>query len=333
MNLHPLVSIGLPVYNGENYIAEAIQSVLDQTYTNFELIISDNSSTDKTPVICEHYADIDSRIRYYRSSENRGAAWNFNNTFYLATGKYFKWLAHDDLITPRFIEFAVDILETKPEIVLCTSLFLIRNGSNHDDTPYDVVFAHAEHNNPFVRFRETFDVKHRCFDVFGLYRKSELNKTPLIQDYIGSDRVLISIISLIGKTYIMDGYYCINREHNKRSIRINDPQKLINWYNTQKSGRTYRNFTYYRKLFLSCLRYAKTVPQKTRSSLYVLFKAILNYKEFYRELYYYHSSVQKFHNVYQIIKKIKPHKYESITDGRQGVHRDDSGSYVNRTGL
>ncbi len=93
----PLVSIGLPVYNGENYLEEAIRSILAQTYTHFELIISDNGSTDRTQEICEFYAERDLRIRYYRNKENLGAAWNYNQTFHLAKGKYFKWAAHDDI--------------------------------------------------------------------------------------------------------------------------------------------------------------------------------------------------------------------------------------------
>lgn len=84
------VSIGLPVYNGEQYLAKALDSLLAQTFTDFEVIISDNASTDRTSEICAAYLERDPRIRYYRNQQNIGAAPNFNRTFELATGMYFK---------------------------------------------------------------------------------------------------------------------------------------------------------------------------------------------------------------------------------------------------
>ena len=110
----PKVSIGLPVYNGEDFLAEALDSLLDQTYDDFELIISDNASTDSTADICTSYSAKDSRIRYLRSDVNLGAAVNYNLVFELATGEYFKWAAHDDICAPEFIGACVDILDRYP---------------------------------------------------------------------------------------------------------------------------------------------------------------------------------------------------------------------------
>src|SRR5262245_57216615 len=93
----PRVSIGLPVYNGAKYLAEAIDSLLEQTFSDFELIISDNGSTDATPAICEEYAAKDGRIRFLRQEINRGLAWNWNCVLEESRGAYFKWAACDDL--------------------------------------------------------------------------------------------------------------------------------------------------------------------------------------------------------------------------------------------
>ena len=92
----PLVSVGLPVYNGERYLREAVDSVLGQTYVNLELVISDNASTDATEAICREYAARDPRVRYHRAERNRGAVWNFNRAFELARGEFFMWQAFDD---------------------------------------------------------------------------------------------------------------------------------------------------------------------------------------------------------------------------------------------
>src|SRR5579871_3942080 len=112
------VSIGLPVHNGERYLREAIDSLLAQTYRDFELIISDNGSTDGTEAICRAYAAADPRIRYYREEQNRGCAWNWNRVFALARGEIFKWAAHDDVCAPRLVERCLEALDRCPEAVL-----------------------------------------------------------------------------------------------------------------------------------------------------------------------------------------------------------------------
>ncbi len=99
----PLISIGLPVFNGSNFLAEAIESVLNQTYKNFELIISDNASTDSTPEICEKFASEDGRIQYYRNEKNLGAGANYDRCFHLSSGEFFKWIAHDDIIEQKYL--------------------------------------------------------------------------------------------------------------------------------------------------------------------------------------------------------------------------------------
>ena len=99
----PLVSIGLPVFNGEKSLAQALDALLDQDYSNLEIIISDNGSTDRTSEICEEFLKKDTRIKYYRSSENLGSNWNFNRVFDLSSGKYFMWAAHDDMRELSFV--------------------------------------------------------------------------------------------------------------------------------------------------------------------------------------------------------------------------------------
>jgi glycosyltransferase involved in cell wall biosynthesis len=116
---NPYVSIGLPVYNGENFLHEAITSILAQTFQDFELIISDNASTDKTEEICRAFTDQDERIKYSRNRENIGVEKNFYRVFALSSGKYFKWAAHDDLCHPDFLQSCIDVLDRDFTTVLC----------------------------------------------------------------------------------------------------------------------------------------------------------------------------------------------------------------------
>src|SRR5262245_30029699 len=106
----PCLSMGLPVFNGERWLDEALDSLLEQTFIHFELIISVNASTDNTPSICAKYATRYSRIRFERHEINRGLAWNWNRVFELSRGKYFKWAACDDLYHPTFLARCVEVL-------------------------------------------------------------------------------------------------------------------------------------------------------------------------------------------------------------------------------
>ena len=117
----PRVSIGLPVYNGEAHIEEAISSILAQSYRDFELVISDNGSKDKTQQICSEYAKRDRRIFYYRFEKNIGAARNFNRVFDLSSGEFFKWAASDDVIAPEYLSKCLSVLEQNPSVVLVHS--------------------------------------------------------------------------------------------------------------------------------------------------------------------------------------------------------------------
>ena len=115
----PLVSVGLPVYNGERFLRQSLESVLAQTYENFELIISDNASTDGTDAICREFAARDTRIRYVRNSRNMGAAYNFDKVVELARGELFRLHTHDDIMAPPLLERCVSVLMQEPDAVLC----------------------------------------------------------------------------------------------------------------------------------------------------------------------------------------------------------------------
>jgi glycosyltransferase involved in cell wall biosynthesis len=114
-----LVSIGMPVYNGEKFLRQALDALLAQDYCHFEIIISDNASTDATPEICREYLARDKRIHYHRNAENQGARYNFRKVLGLAAGPYFLWAADHDLWHPTLISRCVEILEADAEVVLC----------------------------------------------------------------------------------------------------------------------------------------------------------------------------------------------------------------------
>jgi glycosyltransferase involved in cell wall biosynthesis len=115
--LAPRLSIGLPVYNGQKYLSESLDALLGKSYTNFELVISENASTDSTEEICRRYAAMNSRIRYIRQARNIGAAPNHNVVFQESRGELFKWASHDDLYGRDLLARCVEVLDERPDVV------------------------------------------------------------------------------------------------------------------------------------------------------------------------------------------------------------------------
>lgn len=230
----PCVSIGMPVYNGENYLEEAINSILGQTFTDFELIISDNASTDRTEEICSIYASRDSRIRYYRNEENLGASANYNRVFELANGKYFKWMAHDDLCAPEFLEKCVKVLDQDPAVILAFT------GTKEIDETGIVIGEYAPKPNlgagtPHERFYESVCLPNSCTSVFGLVRSDVLRRTRLIGNYVSSDRPLLGELSLRGRFYEIPEYLFFKRVHPEAHWKVYSTRHLRQrWYDPNK---------------------------------------------------------------------------------------------------
>ena len=168
---NPRVSIGMPVYNGEKYIEAAIKSILAQTYSEFELIISDNASTDRTMTICQAYVAEDRRIHYYRNDHNLGAAPNFNRVFELSSGEYFKWASSDDVIAPDYLEKCVNVLELNPEVILSYPRTRIIN-ERGEFIGHHTYMADVSSGKPHICFRNIVIYREEVFQIFGLIRSS-----------------------------------------------------------------------------------------------------------------------------------------------------------------
>jgi len=236
----PVVSLGLPVYNGENHVREAIAGILAQTYTDFELIISDNASTDGTEAICREFAALDPRIRYERLPANIGAAPNFNRIVPLARGRYFKWAAHDDICLPGFLEACVAALDADPGVILaCTQAEVINEASARVPTParMDADLDGAAGPAAADRFRSLIPYEHWCVEVFGLVRTAELVQTPLIGAYVNSDRVLLAELALRGRFHRVPQVLFQSRDHAKRSVRASRIQERASWFDPKLQGR------------------------------------------------------------------------------------------------
>jgi len=244
----PRVSIGLPVFNGEKYLEEALDSILAQTYPGFEIVISDNASTDHTPQICRAYAAKDSRIRYYRNQKNLGAAKNYNRVFELSSGEYFKWIAHDDTLAPEFIQKCVSVLDKDPSVVLCYSMAgrIDEHGTlvGTYDRPRDKV--KLDFPKSYERFGLLLSISNPCWPIMGVIRASALRMTSLFGGYIGSDRNLLAEISLLGRLFQIPEYLYSRRDHPEAYNRKYCQQnwaRSVNKYSEQMAWWTNTGWT------------------------------------------------------------------------------------------
>jgi len=220
----PSVSVCLPVYNGETYIREAIRSILDQTFDDFELIISDNASTDRTEEICREMAARDRRARYVRSDANRGLTWNHNRAFELAVGRFVMWIGHDDVLGSEYLSRCVEVLERDPQVVLCYA------GARHIDENGNVIEQVELQNlavarRPSDRFRNTL-YEHIGTAIYGLMKRDTLRQTALHRGFIEDDRVLLAEMALRGRFSLISEPLFSRRFHSlKTSSRFsNDPR-------------------------------------------------------------------------------------------------------------
>jgi glycosyltransferase involved in cell wall biosynthesis len=234
----PRVSVGLPVYNGEDYLHDAIESLSRQTFDDFEIVISDNASSDRTPEICRDFAAGDPRIRYHRNERNLGAAANYNAVFTRARGEYFKWASHDDLAAPDLLLRCVEILDREAGVVLAFSHF------DYVDERGETLRRSAE--NLSIRGKQTSQRVRQLVDrqlektdiywaIFGLIRASALQATRLIEAYVASDQTLLFHLILLGEFHQIPETLFFRREHADESmIKHSTPRERASWFDTTR---------------------------------------------------------------------------------------------------
>ncbi len=194
-----LVSVGMPVYNGARFLRGALDALLSQDYSDFEIIISDNASEDETKAICQEYALADPRITYYRLDENKGPAWNFARVYELARGEYFMWAAHDDLRHPQYLSRCVEALKKNPRAIFCCTgvKFIDVEGLN----VMDVCEARALRpvgGTPRERLRALARSTY-WVGVYSLFRTHSLVGTELAMDVWGGDVLFVAELCLRGE--------------------------------------------------------------------------------------------------------------------------------------
>jgi glycosyltransferase involved in cell wall biosynthesis len=256
----PRVSLGLPVYNGERYVRQALDSVLAQEYGDFELVICDNASTDTTPDICRDYAARDRRVVYHRNPSNIGAAPNFKRAFALSSGEYFKWVVYDDLLEPGYVGKCVALLDEAPDDVVLTY-------------PRTVLIDEA--NRELRHWEDRLDIReerpHRrlahllwnvvyCHPSLGLIKSRYLRRTRVEDGFESADVVVLGELAMLGAFWEHPEYLYRRRIHDESSMRASPEVRAV-WLDPTNADRPVLPRT---KLFVEMSRSIARAPLTLR---------------------------------------------------------------------
>jgi glycosyltransferase involved in cell wall biosynthesis len=256
----PSVTIGLPVYNGARWLDETLLSLRQQTFDDFELVVSDNASTDSSLSICQHHAALDSRIRVLRNPTNIGANRNYLAVQSAARGRYFKWAAVGDLCAPTFLAECVEVLEADPGIVLAAPLTSVFSSEAADATPYmdDLELMDGDPAARFVRLLRRIRLNNA---MNGVVRRDALDRALPMGVFWGGDTLMMAELALLGKFALVPRRLFFRRMSPETATRLRSDAQ-IEAHLDPVPGRklTWQTWRYCARLLRIAVRSAPTFP-------------------------------------------------------------------------
>ena len=240
------VIVGLPVYNGQKYLGAAIESHLSQSFGDFDLVISDNGSTDATPEICSNYASKDKRIKYLRSPENRGILWNHRRVFEAieSPNQYFRWAGADDIMEPGLLQAMVEVLNTRPGVEAVVPA--TKNINDHGEIIGSMARTlDLQSSDVFERAHDVLVANYQHVIAYGLLRASTLRLMRTRPDYIGWDPIFLWELALRGQMVQSAGPVLLRRFHPGSISRVKTVKEMRKWVEpNSKAGMNFPHWTW-----------------------------------------------------------------------------------------
>ena|SRR3989442_1127978 len=263
----PKVSVGLPVYNGERYLPNALTRLLEQDFENFELIVSDNASTDGTEEICRFFAQTDGRIRYSRNETNIGLGANHNRTFELSRGLFFKWAAHDDDFPRAMLARFVSVMEESAPCVSVVYSLCEYIGEFGNIQGIDSDGVNSNDPRPHKRLAHLLWQVHMYNSAFGLIRSDMLRKTRLLGLYPGADHVFLAELAMLGVFVEIPEPLLRIRRHPGRTFTANTNPHALRELFTPGKGHRFSPIGIKTRIKLELIRSAVLAPITLRDKM------------------------------------------------------------------
>jgi glycosyltransferase involved in cell wall biosynthesis len=274
------VSIGLPVYNGGRYVAEAIESVLAQTFADFELVVCDNASTDETEEICRTFERRDDRVRYERNTVNIGAVGNHNRCIEHSTGRYFMWLGSDDVLGASLLEQCVAALDGDPSAALAFPrlVYIDSNGTvrGSQTRPSLSILGGDAGVRAWQLVRLEVAGDDEVYSaIYSLVRREVLLQTRLHGSYVAADQVLLFELVLGGKLIQVEGAEFRRRQHERSSMQTHRTlEERAAWFGADDRGLgSLVHFSLFAHHFRAVLGSRLSPTTKVRASAAVTYRA------------------------------------------------------------
>lgn len=232
----PRVSIGLPVFNGEKYLTQALNSLVSQDFEDFELILSDNASTDSTEAICREFAEKDRRIQYHRNEANIGASKNYGRVFELARGEFFKWASHDDECHPSLIRRCIEQFQQAPAsaVLVYSKADIIDDFGQFKEPSLDHIDSSSSW--PHIRLARVIWLVVFANALWGVVRSSALRRTRLM-GVLEADLVLLTELALQGQLIEIPEVLYWQRRHAGSAIpSAGSERALLAWHDPERAN-------------------------------------------------------------------------------------------------
>lgn len=284
MSPNPKISIGMPAYNSAATIGASIESLLGQTFGDFELVISDNASIDSTGAIVERFARQDHRIRYVRQPENIGANRNYSHVAQVARGEYFKWASSSDWWAPDFLEKCLKSLEQNPDAVLAAPRTRLFAGNLADATNYahDIEILDSSRVARLKKLVSSLQLNNA---LNGLIRMSALRRTRLVDPYYRADEVLMGHLAMLGKIIRIDEYLYYRRMEAATATALQDSLAWRKHHYPQLSARVlFQSWKRYTGWLRACMRTPMSIAERTQVLNYLLRMSYWERRSFLNDL-------------------------------------------------
>lgn len=257
----PRVSFAIPVRNGERFLGRALDSLLAQDFDDFEIVVCDNASTDKTPEVMRRYAERDRRVRCVLNEEDIGQIENFNRVCELSRGEFFRWMGADDWLEPAYARKCVAVLDTRPDAVGVTTQWRFMDDAGRIES-IDVPGPRVDAPNPYQRLCLTLRLLQNpqalLFDpIYSLIRRDALQRTGLLPINPWTDRLLAIELCLLGSFCHLDD--CLS---TRRAAFERWKERLPRYHERLGRKRGHRVM-----LYVGCAKIVQRAPLSTGQKL------------------------------------------------------------------